>query len=67
MNCGDVKCNEVTENLKGVKPNGRKVKLNRVKFIGNEVSISVVQRSKSLGKQYVLCTVITRMLLIILG
>jgi hypothetical protein len=24
--CGDVKCNEVIENLKGVKPKGRKVK-----------------------------------------
>jgi hypothetical protein len=26
VKCGDVKCNEVVENLKGVKPNGRKLK-----------------------------------------
>jgi hypothetical protein len=35
--------------------------------IGNEVSISVVQSDKSLGKQGVLCTIITRRYIIILG
>jgi hypothetical protein len=53
-----VKCNEVVENLKGIKTK-REVKW----FIGNEVSLSVVQCSKSADEQCVLCTVITRMLL----
>jgi hypothetical protein len=49
LKCGDVKCNEVVENLKGIKTK-------------REVSLSVVQWSKSAGEQCVLCTVITRML-----
>ena len=54
VKCGDVKCNEVVEHLKGVKPNGRKVIWNRVKLNGNEVSISAVKWSKGLGEQGVL-------------
>jgi hypothetical protein len=53
VKCGDVKCNEVVENLKGINAKG-----SEVKFIGNEVSLSVVQWCKSAGEQCVLCTVI---------